>query len=133
MTPEETAVLVGVAGYTAWSNCLVGNQAPRVKAYYERTSKPQPGDLVVETSSLFLRMRDEREPEVCVGVLVKREVETITGDDEGDYEYPRSEEAWYIKSLSRPDDVEPFRWVNATFVSIPRTSAEREEFYGGRP
>lgn len=134
MSPEEMAVQIGVAGYTAWSNCLVGNQAPATKAYFDRAGSPRVGDLVVETSSLWDRMRGGREPEVCVGVLVAHEIETVAYETDPDdpYDEPGTyeEDAWYVKVLARPDDIPPFRWTNASFVAIPRNLQERMEFRG---
>jgi hypothetical protein len=131
----ESAVLIGVAGYTAWSNTLIGGAPPIVRAYYERASHPRPGDLVVETSSLGLRIRDGRQPETCVGILERRTVETLPYlDDDGNPDPEGGaydEEAWYIRLLVQPE-AEPYRWTNATFVAIPRTMAEMREFRGER-
>lgn len=129
---ESAAVLIGSAGLTAWSNCLIGGAPPAIAAYYRRASEPQIGDLVVESSSFFLRCSRNDRPFTCVGTLVKHELEALPfaadpdnpEQDQGTY----TEDAWYIDILSAPEGTEPFRWVNASFVSIPRTIAERFEW-----
>jgi hypothetical protein len=136
VTPEEMLVQIGIAGYTAWSNTLVGNQAPRTKAYYERAGKPEIGDLVVESSSLLLRLsRGSADMTQHVGILVDHKVETLTYTPQEPEEEPETyqEEAWYVRSLLAEDDAEPGRWVNATFVAIPRTPQEYAEFHGDHP
>lgn len=134
---EKAAVMLGVAGYTAWSNSLIGAAPPSLRNYYDRASNPQPGDLVVETSSFWIRMRDGNRPFVCVGRLVSHAVEQVpyvfdddhVPDPDDDLTY--NEEAWYVDLLSDPDRKEPFRWMNASFVAIPTTLADHHYWTRG--
>lgn len=133
LAAEALAVQVGVAGIVAWRNTLVGGGAPVVRAYFERASHPRPGDLVVETSSFGLRIRDDREPHVCVGTLLREVDEVLTydseeGDEGGDPE-TYVERAVYIQPLAYPEGHE-FRWTNADFAAIPRTLKESREWRG---
>jgi len=86
-----------------------------VTAYHKRVSDPQDGDLVVEASTFFWRER-KGYGHVAVGTLVKRELETITVDDDGD-PFTFTEEAWYVEPYVGGEVV---RWTNAQFISIPR-------------
>jgi hypothetical protein len=56
MSEEKPSIyrLLAVAGFQAYSNSLVGNPAPEVRAYFERAHNPQVGDLVVETSTIWM-------------------------------------------------------------------------------
>ena len=90
-----------------------------MKAYKERITHPQPGDLVVETSTFGIRERDGN-AHSAVGTLVERVTETLPYGDEAPGEDPEyyTEEVWYVTPYLGGEAV---RWVNAHFVAIPAT------------
>jgi hypothetical protein len=126
---EESALAVrrliaGVAG-VLMKTTLVGQPAPIVARIYERMRGPQPGDLVLETSTMYRQSEDWYKG--C-GILLEHRIEWWETDDqfrqyclEND-ENPATAErltdhAWYIQYGPQPDDV--CRWVNCDFVTIP--------------
>lgn len=45
--------LLELSAYKIWDAVLTGNQCQKVREIYEDMQKPQPGDLVIETSTLW--------------------------------------------------------------------------------
>ena len=120
---EAAAAMLGAAGLAAYRMTLVGNAAPIVSAYFERASRPEVGDLVVE-SGTFARHEREGKAHETVGFLVEHGEDTYYDDAEGPWsadERRGTEEYWLIRPFAGGD---PVRWTNAEFISIPRTSAE---------
>jgi hypothetical protein len=105
---------------------LVGNPAPVVQRIYERIKNPQPGDLVVE-SSTGVRTRDLDTRTKAFGILIEHRNEWWETDAEweaqkraegwDDDEDRRVDHAWYIQYGNDPGDV--CRWVNCDFLAIP--------------
>lgn len=140
--PHRMAIM-GVA------NCLrkavmVGQPAPIVQRMSERMRDPQPGDLVMEESTIWSRDQDTRIK--AFGILIehreewwetdevwaKMVEEERTGHEEflrgpyaqpGDADEPwepderRTDHAWYIQYGPKATDI--CRWVNCSFVTIP--------------
>lgn len=121
--------LLAIAGYTAYSNSLVGSQAPKVAEYFERIRNPQAGDLVVETSTIH---HEDWNP-AALGWLLDIADEPVETEEEhramlaeGDYWKTKNEgydavpleRVWCVEPLD-PDAPCPFRWHNADFISIP--------------
>lgn len=115
---------------------LVGNPAPRVKRMYERFGRDnaQPGDLVVEATTLYGGDHDPR----GFGILVEQREEWAStidqynaaieedrrehvkyhGNDDEFEVWPRgTDTAWYVQYGPQPGDV--CRWTNCSFVAVP--------------
>jgi hypothetical protein len=127
--------LIAINTYVAYSNSLVGNPAPAVRAVYERKRNPQPGDIVMETSTIWrwAEHADEAPSDQypAIGVLLRIESEPVctqTALDEmhadGDYfvrldekltDVP-TERVFYIKPLD--GSVPEYRWTNADFIRV---------------
>lgn len=122
----------------------VGNPAPIVERMRERMRNPQPGDLVVEDSGIYLRGQDKQVE--AFGILLTHRDEWWQTDEEwaavvagertaheeflrgpyahpGDADEPRelpariTDHAWYIQYGPKAIDVA--RWVNCSFIAIP--------------
>jgi hypothetical protein len=107
---------------------LVGEPAPVVSRMYERMRHPEPGDLVMETSStsrlntdVFYRAfgvlldhpRTEwQETDAQWQAGMAGEPESLRGDGNRCTDY-----AWYVQYGPRPEEV--CRWHNADFVMVP--------------
>lgn len=100
---------------------LVGNQAPVVKAMYERMNDPQPGDLVIETSSARRPGSEYR----GFGFLLARRREWCSNDEEWAIyraEQPDDDERladhyWYVQY--GPGERDIARWEDCEFIAIP--------------
>lgn len=124
--------LVGINGYMAYSNTLVGNPAPAISAQYQRTTHPFPGDLVLETSTFrHWASKENGEPGPALGVLLREVDEPVLSEDEyaalheaGNY-YDHKDETYadipkerviYVRPLD--GSVPEFRWHNADFIRV---------------
>lgn len=123
---------------------LVGNPAPRVARMWQRMKDPQPGDLVIETSTFFRRDEDDRIK--AMGILIAHRAEWEETDEEwaahveeeraayeeflrGPYSHPGdkpfdpadcerlTDHAWYVQYGPKAADI--CRWVNCDFMMIP--------------
>jgi hypothetical protein len=117
--------LVYANAYQAYMGTLRGNGAPIDKALFEVFTKPRPGHLVMETSTIYMHDRDEHR----FGRLLRKASEPMYTREkwaEGggtDNDPIPSEVVWYIE---KPDGTE-YRWVNASFIRVleePLTSME---------
>jgi hypothetical protein len=119
--------------FLAWQDALlVGGQAPVVRAAYERFRDPQPGDWVIEATTLvgIVKYPDRYDPELLSqrwdGQFVRflrSEIRTHVDDEGGEW----SED---VQICENPDGTE-FAWTNATLRSVPldgiwAPSTERE-------
>jgi hypothetical protein len=106
---------------------LVGNPVPIVRTMGNRMQKPQPGDLVVVSDSIWHRDPDTRKR--GVGYLVLHRAEWWTSDAQYQREVadgavypdePRMVEpnAWYVQYGPAPADV--CRWVNCDVIALPQ-------------
>jgi hypothetical protein len=131
--------------------CLVGSPAPVVARMWQRMKDPQPGDLVVETSTIYRNDEDTRIK--AFGILIAHRVEWDQTDEEwagvieeeraaheeflrGPYSHPGdgpfdpsrcerlTDHAWYVQYGPQPADV--CRWVNCEFMAIPSDPRETE-------
>lgn len=134
-TPEVSwdgmATLIDGLGQEFYASMIHGNPCPDNARRYKRMTSPQPGDLVMETSTSGLRMQvacDEwiaapKYPHIksrcAVGILIKVAQEPVPYTDaewDEEEEGPRPlETVWYLRLL---DTGEEFRWTNADFVTI---------------
>jgi hypothetical protein len=126
--------LISLAGYTAYSNCLASDQhSPVIRDFFKRATNPQPGDLVLETSTFFTWSRNKDAiPGASLGYLLREDWEPVITEQqlrnmhaEGDYydspseaheDIPR-ERVYYIEPLD--GSVPEYRWRNASFIAIP--------------
>ena len=133
--------LVAINAYAAYSNVLMAATAPRGKEIFERTSHPEVGDVVLETSTIWKAARhaeDTPKQFPNLGVLLRVVDEPIMTQDaldkmhaDGDY-YERAgetladipkERVWYLQPLD--GSVPEYRWTNASFI---RVSTSLEQF-----
>lgn len=93
---REIAGMLSMVGLALRRSVLVP-KSPDAFAMAARMNDPQPGDLVVETSSFRREIDADR-----VGRLIRRE----------------TDDTWVIERLHVPGE---FRWSNASFVALPDT------------
>lgn len=114
--------LIACAGYAAYRNAMVGNPAPRVADYLARVDNPQPGDLVLEVTTIH------RVPwkHAGLGWLLRIAREPVWtpetwAEEEGDRPYSEcpTQKVWYIDPLDPNVKETPYRWEDAEFVTIP--------------
>ncbi len=120
---------------------LVGNPAPIVARMHERIQAPRPGDLVLETSTMY-RLGDDGHK--AFGILLAHRVEWWSTDEEHaamlaeerghDPDYVDDERltdhAWYVQYGPEPGDI--CRWTNCSFAVIPTGHAEFDVQVGTR-
>jgi hypothetical protein len=104
---------------------LVGNPAPIVRRMWDRLTRPEVGDLVVETT---LGLQFTREHTRAMGYLLAAREEWYESAAEWaifEAEYPEdayednraTDDAWYIQYGPNPGDV--CRWTNCEFMTVP--------------
>jgi len=135
-------MMAGIASVLR-SAVMVGQPAPVVRRMSDRMREPQPGDLVMETSTMY---RDAEDWHKGFGILVARRQEWWTTDAEweqevaeeraaheeflrGPYAQPgdaaepwepgerQTDHAWYVQYGPEPGDI--CRWVNCEFTMVP--------------
>jgi len=100
---------------------LVGNQAPVVRSMYERMSDPQPGDLVVETTTSWRPDGGYR----GFGILLGHRREWCTKDEawaaylaeNPDDDERLADHYWYIQYGPGERDIS--RWEDCRFIAVP--------------
>ena len=119
--PTNWLKLLKSSAYAAYSSNLIGG--PPISHWrYEWFKNPRPGDLVMETSTVWM---DERDP-FRFGYLVSNNFEFRHSDEEwkealanGDYDEKLdkrpTERIWRIKLLT---DGSEYRWENADFIRV---------------
>ena len=123
MADEKTIQLVKLVKNNALSlyhSTLVGNPSPSAKGLYERLTHPKPGDLVVETSTAWMKHLDQfagigRLKEDTREKLYPTPEEALEHGWENYDECP-TERIWYIELIF--DDGRLFRWHNANFIVV---------------
>ncbi len=125
--------LIAINAYAAYCNSMM-NHSAEYRAQYDRTAKPEPGDIVLEVTTVF-RARTAYEPSggqfASLGVLLREAMEPIVTAEQlaemhaaGDY-YKSLEEtiddiakekAFYIRPLD--GSVPEYRWTNARFIRV---------------
>lgn len=103
------ATRVRILGYNLY--CLSMHNTPAAALAFKWMSDPQPGDLVIETSTAHYRDRDAD----AVGRLVRKAREPNTNH--------MLETVWYVERLDGTTE----RWRNADFIRLPETLAPWEE------
>lgn len=123
--PRRQAMMA--LAYCLWSATLVGNPAPVVAKMGARLRDPQPGDLILETTSSLHRSDVERRA-MGFGILLDHRDEWAQTDEEynqqladdgGDLHdgWRGKDHAWYVQYGPQPDDI--CRWVNCSFITVP--------------
>lgn len=126
--------LIAINAYAAYCNVLMGTSAPRGREIFERMTHPEPGDLVLETSTIWQAARhaeDVPKQLPCLGVLLRvvdepvctqadldamhAEGDSYTSPNESLADIPR-ERVWYIQPLD--NSVPEYRWTNASFIQV---------------
>jgi hypothetical protein len=120
MDINNVAKLLRTTGYNFYGAALMASHCPKGKQIWEDLQVMNPGDLVVEISTIWLHrtMGDIN----SIGRLVSVTMEPV---DFGDPEF-----VWDEETEGRPHPLEkcynittldgrPFRWTNARFVKIP--------------
>ena len=131
--PVDVSVIRMLAkvGHELYMSQLIGNGPPSMQRRWHRMENPQPGDLVIETSTGGWWRREKTPPgdksyivaENACGILEKITQEPFPRA-EGEPPWDEKEEGrpeplekvYYIRRLH--DDREPFRWTNASFMTI---------------
>jgi hypothetical protein len=122
-TPELVRMLANVTEELVRA-CCVGDPAPRVREMWEQLQNPQPGDIVLETSS---RRRDPEWPAQALGLLlfvtgvkVRTEEQWAEAERAGWWRIDRrranAEGYWYVDPL---DGSQRAVWENCSFVRVP--------------
>jgi hypothetical protein len=113
--------LIAIGAYTAYSNSLVGNPAPKVREYFERVSHPQVGDVVLEMSTVWrwaahaVEAPRKQYPEL--GVLLRVTEEPFPAAEGEEPDPTVTETVHYIQPLD--GSVPEYRWTNARFIQVP--------------
>lgn len=115
MKEDYLLELIASSAYSAYVNTLSGRNSPAQDAYYKRMSKPVVGDLVLETSSLAIFIRDGESLINHIGKLksIKSEPYPDWEDEEGECIPER--DVWTIETL----DGRIFTWENCDFIVVP--------------
>ena len=108
--PVDLATVLRCAAYSAYTLTLSGGAPPGAFQWFTRV---EPGQMVIETSTMFQRSRDR----YGIGWLVKKTREPMPFDEWPDDEPVPQDDCWYIECL----DGVIYRWTNADFVRVPET------------
>lgn len=118
MTPAEKEHL-GWMALALRNALLVGDQAPVVAAMWKRHQNPEPGDWVIETTTLYRlvrypeRLTDDERRSLWDGQFSRFLRSEIRTHGEGDDEW--SEQVWICEN---PDGTE-YAWTNADLAAVP--------------
>lgn len=120
MSPAESERLIETLAYSLYLATLVGDPAPRIKELHQTLTHPQPGDLVLEISSIY-----DARPERAGTRLGRLESfgyepmwtpeEWAEMGEESSAAIPR-EKVYYITLA----DGREYRWHNAAFIVVPQ-------------
>jgi hypothetical protein len=119
-TIEKLASALRVATYNAYSATLIGANIGCVERLQERMAEVKVGDIVVETSTIYMAPR--RSHMDGIGILLRDVREPVNfGPDAEPWDevaegrpHP-TERVVYIQTF----DGREFRWENASFISVP--------------
>lgn len=122
---EKIIRLLEIAVYKIWDVTLVGNPCEYVRKLNEEMRHPQPGDLVVEATTIVGDEMVDKEGKIIplgiqgIGYLIKTTKEPMRIDEEamkqGRSDEIPQEEVTYIKLF----DGSLCRWTNARFIKAP--------------
>ena len=117
LTPESPLALEQLAGslaataYQAYSHALPGQPGTNAHRFWEWTTRPRVGQLVVEVSTHGLRPAIER-----LGVLQSITDEPVPNWEESLNGPAPQRPVWTIQLLNG----ELKRWENCRFIAVPR-------------
>jgi hypothetical protein len=126
----ELLRFVALNGYAAYRNCMGFPRCDDVESEFHRATNPQPGDLVLETSTIW-RWADKDSPGAALGRLLRVTNEPIMsaeklaemhangecwGDPKETIDDIPTERVFYVAPLDR--SVPEYRWVNADFIRL---------------
>jgi hypothetical protein len=116
---------IALATYSGWMACCCGNQTNLQARLFNQGKKIQPGDMVVEISTIWVGLpgpRNNNNPNHyldSVGVLTKITREPMFTPEEWDEntegEPIPTESVYYLNTL----DGREFRWTNCEFIRVP--------------
>ena len=117
--------LLELAAYKIWDGVLVGSPCAKAVETFNDMQNPQPGDLVIETSTLWwakMRMGEKMEPRGISGIGYLRSIEwepfwtaeQWVEQGGGDDPIP-TEKTIYIQLFDGTEQ----RWTNADVLKIP--------------
>ncbi len=111
--------LVAINAYRVYLGTLIGNPPPGLKALGERITNPEPGDLVLETSTIYKWAKDSEQAPLAqypaLGVLLRKTREPFPGKEE-DADPVTYEDVWYLRPID--GSVSEYRWTNANFIQV---------------
>jgi Lar family restriction alleviation protein len=127
MSSNSIITILVANAYAAYSSSLQGTDASHKRFNWFNAIKP--GDLVMETSTIFMRDRDE----LRIGFLISDAREPVYSPEEWeavkeDYEgrHP-TERIFRIKLLS---DGREYLWENASFIRVPESVQQFSKITG---
>lgn len=133
ITTERLLFLIAVNGYMAYRHTL-GRPAPAdIQRAFKQADNPQPGDLVLETSTAWSWLKSGQSPGPALGILLRVSQELVVYeeaeddpdselDQEGDVKKRSShkpslyENVFYIAPLD--ESRSEYRWTNANFIAL---------------
>jgi hypothetical protein len=103
--------LLEASAYTVYMATLIGNAPPAIRALSAWLKHPQPGDLVLEISTIHQADRVGR-----LGILERVEQEYADPEDAAlpEADRPGTEPVYYLRGLNG----RPARWFNASFIRV---------------
>ena len=121
--------LLAINAYAAYMNALA-HHGPAIREQWERSDKPQPGDVVLETSTIWRWARHGQDatraayPEI--GILLRIAEEPFPRE-EGELEPDDGarETVHYIRPLD--GSAREHRWTNARFIRVLSSLDEARE------
>jgi hypothetical protein len=126
--------LIAINAYTAYRNTLIGDPPPALAAFGSRIRDPRPGDIVIETSTIYrwAQHADEAPSEQypSIGILLRVADEPFPCE-EGEIEPDENarERVYYIQPLD--GSVPEYRWTNADFIVVPSSMDDVREWETG--
>lgn len=130
ITTERLLFLVAVNGYMAYRHTL-GRPAPAdIQRAFKQADNPQPGDLVLETSTAWSWLKSGQSPGPALGILLRITQELVVyeevdlddfeSDHEGEVKKSHKpslyENVFYIAPLD--ESRSEYRWTNAHFIAL---------------
>ena len=106
---SEVLALLCINTYNLYVSTLVGNPCLSTKTLGELIKNPQVGDLVMETSTIYDRARDEHR----FGNLLRIEMRPWR-ESEGPDDVPPLHPFYVIESLAGGE----YTWENASFIRV---------------
>lgn len=122
MDALSAARLVETLAYNLYLSTLGGSEGRRPREIREDISNPKPGDLVIETSTIYAAKASGGSERGVTGIgrLIRVADEPVATREEWDDEDPIPTHKVYYIELVFGEGVEQ-RWHNASFIKVPET------------